>query len=85
MADPVATLEYVRAHLEDALATDARVAQGGLRVEIEDAGLLITGSVPTRDRHDAVSVVAAEVASGFVVRNATEPVPLGSPVASEEL
>ena len=85
MPDPISSLEYLRAHLEDALATDPRIAQGGLRVAIEGDGLLITGSVPAQERRDAVSIVAAEIAPGFRVRNDTEPVPLAHTVESEDV
>jgi hypothetical protein len=83
--DPIGSLEYVRAHLEEALATDGRLAQGGLHVSVDGDELVITGSVPARERHDAVSQVAAEVAQGFRVRNETTPVPLEEPLTDEPL
>jgi hypothetical protein len=77
--DPIKTLEYVRAHLEDALATDGRVAQQGLCVEIDGDVLVITGSVPAEERCRAVAEVAEEVAAGFRVRNEVEAVALAQP------
>jgi hypothetical protein len=81
--DRVETLDYVRAHLEEALATDGRLAQGGLRVSIDGDELVITGSVPATQRQAAVSQVAAEVARGFRVRNETTPVSLEEPLHDE--
>jgi hypothetical protein len=81
--DPIGGIDYVRAHLEEALATDARVTEGGLHVAVVGAELVISGSVSTPARHDAVTVVATEVAGEFAVRNATSVVRLDAPDADE--
>jgi osmotically-inducible protein OsmY len=81
--DPIGGIDYVRAHLEEALATDGRVTEGGLHVSVVGAELVITGSVSTPDRHEAVMVVASEVAGEFAVRNATSVVTLAQPESDE--
>jgi hypothetical protein len=81
--DPIGGIDYVRAHLEEALATDPRVAEGGLHVVVAGDGLVISGSVSTPARHHAVSTVASEVAREFTVRNETSVVPLRAPAAGE--
>ena len=83
MPERIAKLDYVRAHLEEALATDSRLAQGGLRVSIDGDELVITGSVPATPRHEAVARIAAEVARGFHVRNETTLVSLDEPLDDE--
>lgn len=79
MADPLGAIGYVRAHLQEALATDPRVTEGGLRVEIVGSELVVTGSVSTPARHVGVDAVAAEIAAPFRVRNETQIVSLTEP------
>ncbi|MGH8977430.1 MAG: BON domain-containing protein [Acidimicrobiia bacterium] len=83
MRDPIGGIDYVRAHLEEALATDPRVAEGGLHVAVAGDGLVVSGSVSTPARHRAVSAVASEVAQDFSVRNDTSVVPLREPTGGE--
>ena len=55
MRDPIGGIDYVHARLEEALATDARVTEGGLHVAVDGAELVISGSVSTsaaRCSHD---------------------------------
>jgi osmotically-inducible protein OsmY len=81
--DPIGGIDYVRAHLEEALATDPRVTEGGLHVSVDGAELVVSGSVSTPLRRQAVTDVASEVAGEFTVRNATSVVALDAPEADE--
>jgi hypothetical protein len=81
--DPIGGIDYVRAHLEEALATDPRVAEGGLHVVVAGVELVVSGSVSTPARRRAVSTIAAEVTGGFAVRNETSVVPMHTPTHRE--
>ncbi|MDP9389237.1 MAG: BON domain-containing protein [Actinomycetota bacterium] len=59
------------AHLEEALARDARVGELGLRVLVADDGVVVTGCVSTIERHHAVVDVVNEVLPGHRVENRT--------------
>jgi hypothetical protein len=83
--DPVGGIEYVRAHLEEALATDGRVSEGGLRIDVDGEELVISGPVATAARRDAVSIVASEVVGAFAVRNETVVTALDEPDTAEVL
>jgi hypothetical protein len=77
--DVLGGIGYVRAHLAEALATDPRVTEGGLRVAVEGDELVVTGSVSTEARRQGVAAVATEVAAPFRVRNETQVVALTEP------
>ena len=62
-------LDYVGAHLEEALATDGRVGEQGVHVAVDGDGLVVAGTVSTAERRSAVDDIAREVAHGVVVRN----------------
>ena len=79
MRDPVGGIDYVRAHLEESLATDGRVAELGLHVQVDGEELVVCGEVSTPERRDAVSTIAHEVVPQFRVRNETVLVPLAEP------
>jgi hypothetical protein len=64
-------LDYLGAHLEEALATDGRVAEQGVHVEVDRDALVVRGTVSTPDRRVAIDAVAREVAPDVVVRNET--------------
>jgi hypothetical protein len=82
--DVVGGLEYVRGHLEEALATDARVNEPGLKVLVEGNILVVRGVVSTGTRAAAVEAVARDVVPQFRVRNATTVVRLDEPAADED-
>jgi osmotically-inducible protein OsmY len=63
--------DYLAQHLRDALAADARVSELGLDVALRHGELYVTGTVSTEERRAAVDAVAAEVAPGRAVHNAT--------------
>lgn len=64
-----APLDYLGAHLEEALATDGRVAEQGLHVALGDDELVVTGTVSTPERCEAIDVVARELVPDVRVRN----------------
>ena len=79
MDEALAGIGYVRAHLQEALATDPRVTEGGLQVDVAGDELVVTGSVSTPARRQGVDAIAAEVAAPFRVRNETQVVSLPEP------
>ncbi len=68
MADAT-PLDYLGAHLEEALATDGRVAEQGLHVAVDGVVLVVTGTVSTPERCSAIDVVARETVPDTPVRN----------------
>ena len=62
---------YVIEHVRQALATDHRTLVQGLKVTVHGDSLVVSGTVSSDARRDAVGAVAAEVASGFRVCNET--------------
>jgi Domain of unknown function (DUF1918) len=77
--DGLEGIGYLRAHLAEALATDPRVTEGGLRVAVDGDQLVVSGSVSTETRRQGVAAVAADVAAPFRVRNETQVVALTEP------
>ena len=69
MPDATQSLEYLGAHLEEALATDPRVAEQGLHVDVVAEGLVVSGTVSTPDRHAAITSIARETVPDVAVRN----------------
>lgn len=61
--------EYLVAHVREALATDPRVNELGLDVQVAGADVVVTGAVLSSERRDAIGAVVAEVAPGHHVRN----------------
>jgi hypothetical protein len=76
-------LEYLRGHVEEALATDPRVTEQGLHVDVVGHVLVVNGTVSTPERRVAVGRVAREVAGDVPVRNETHLVPLEEPHDTE--
>ena len=60
---------YVIEHVRQALATDQRTLAQGLRVTRHGECVVVSGTVSSHARRDAVGEVAAEVAADFVVCN----------------
>jgi osmotically-inducible protein OsmY len=63
---------YVVAHVHDALATDGRVAELGIEVTRTGSTLVLLGRVASTAQREAATVVAAEHAPGFEIRNELE-------------
>jgi hypothetical protein len=78
-----APLEYLRGHLEEALATDPRVMEQSLSVRVDHDTLVITGAVPTPERCAGVDDVARDLAPSTVVRNHVQVVQLEEPDSTE--
>ena len=77
MRDPIGGIDYVRAHLEEALATDPRVTEGGLHVAVDGDELVVTGSVLDAERATRrVAPSPPRSPATFAVRNETSVVAL---------
>jgi osmotically-inducible protein OsmY len=62
---------YVAEHIHQALASDDRVNEPELRVQVVAGRVVITGDVHTRERRDAIDRVVRDVDPGLVVDNQT--------------
>jgi uncharacterized Rossmann fold enzyme len=62
---------YREEELRQALASDPRVAEPELDVRITGDRVVITGTVPTRDRRAAVEVVTKEHCRDLSIENRT--------------
>ncbi|HYY44952.1 MAG TPA: BON domain-containing protein [Actinomycetota bacterium] len=63
--------EYIIARVREALATDPRVSEPGLEVDIRLGTVFVRGEVPSETVRAAISEVAAETSAGVPVRNET--------------
>jgi osmotically-inducible protein OsmY len=77
---------YLVAKIREALAHDSRVNELELEVTIA-AGrqVFITGTVPTRERHEAVTDVVREMVPDYRVHNQTSVGNLAGPPEVEEI
>jgi hypothetical protein len=62
---------YLREHVRQALATDERVNEPELDVEVEGDRILVTGVVPTDERRAAVTEVVRSCCPELDVDNRT--------------
>jgi osmotically-inducible protein OsmY len=62
---------YVAEHIHQALASDDRVNEPELRVQIVAGRVVITGDVHTHERRDAIDRVVRDVDPALVVDNQT--------------
>lgn len=69
--DERAEQEYLSGHLEEALASDPRVAEPSLEVHVSGRSVVIRGEVATQERRAAVEDVAREVAPDRAIHNET--------------
>ena len=69
---PATRAEYVIAHLEEALAQDARVAEQGLHVSVEDGCVVVRGTVSTVERKAGIAAVVEAVTPDHPLRNEAE-------------
>jgi hypothetical protein len=76
---------YVVEHVRHALATDPRTLVQGLRVSLHGDSLVLSGTVASAARRDAVGEVAAEVASSLRVCNEIVVVDAGDHHRAEEV
>ena len=62
---------YLIEHVRDALAHDPRVGELDLSVEIDEETVVLTGTVASPDRQEAVGEVARDLLPDHQVRNET--------------
>jgi hypothetical protein len=62
---------YTAEHIRQALASDSRVNEPELRVQVVAGRVVVTGDVPTEERRAAIPEVVAEVDPELVVDNQT--------------
>jgi len=72
---------YERERIHQALATDPRVGEPELSVEVVAGRVLVTGSAPS----EPVRIVIAEVAPGAIVDNRVTVAPADEPAGEETI
>lgn len=77
--------QYVVAELQSALANDPRVNQLDIHVKIVGTKVFLTGCVPTEERLEAVTAVAAELLPDHDVHNELTVANYSEPDKSETL
>ena len=70
-AKPEPTDAYVAEHVREKLATDERVNEPELEVQVVGGRVFVTGVVPTDERRSAVGAVVAECCPDLEVENRT--------------
>jgi hypothetical protein len=81
----MAESRYDQERIRQALATDPRVGEPELSVEIVAGRVLVSGSVPSRKVRDAVDVVVIEVAPGMPLDNRVEVARRDAPTGEEPI
>ena len=76
---------YDQERIRQALATDPRVGEPELSVEIVAGRVLVSGSVPSREVRDAVDVVVIELAPGMPLDNRVEVARRDAPTGEEPI
>ena len=76
---------YDQERIRQTLATDPRVGEPELSVEIVAGRVLVSGSVPSRAVRDAVDEVVKEVAPGMPVDNRVEVARRDAPTGEEPI
>lgn len=71
--------EYIVAHVREALATDPRVNELGLDVQVQGDEVVVTGSVMTEGRRAAIAKVVEAAAPECRVRNQASVVTFSEP------
>lgn len=84
-AMPVGEPRYDQERIRQALATDPRVGEPELSVEIVGGRVLVSGSVPSREVRDAVEAVTGEVAPGLPLENRVEVARRDEPAGEEPI
>jgi hypothetical protein len=77
--------DRLEARLHEALATDARVGEPELAVEVAGARVVVDGTVPTEERRRAVSEVLRELAPELEIDNRVTTTPHREPRGEEAL
>jgi osmotically-inducible protein OsmY len=81
----VAELRYDQERIRQALATDPRVGEPELSVDIVAGRVLVSGSVPSREVREAVTEVVDEVAPGMPLENRVEIARRDEPAGEEPI
>jgi hypothetical protein len=81
----VAETRYDQERIRQALATDPRVGEPELAVEIVAGRILVSGSVPSLEVRDAVDVVVIEIAPGMPLDNRVEVARRDAPTGEEPI
>jgi osmotically-inducible protein OsmY len=81
----VAEPRYDQERIRQALATDPRVGEPELSVEIVAGRVLVSGSVPTETVREAVDAVVLEAAPGLPVENRVEVARRDEPAGEEPI
>ena len=68
-AGPVSEPRYEQERIRQALATDPRVGEPELSVDVVAGRVLVTGTVPSEKVRGAIDEVVAEVSSGVALDN----------------
>ncbi|HEX7277113.1 MAG TPA: BON domain-containing protein [Acidimicrobiales bacterium] len=76
---------YAGERLRDALAADPRVSELSVQVHIVADHVFVTGQVPTQERVDAISEIAARVLPDHVLHNDLGVITLAEPPTVEHL
>jgi osmotically-inducible protein OsmY len=77
--------EYLTGHLHQRLAEDPRVSEQGIVVRVAGGEIYLAGVVATRERREAISVVARECCGGHRVHNEVAVCAFPEPTAQESL
>jgi osmotically-inducible protein OsmY len=67
--EPVSEPRYEQERIRQALATDPRVGEPELSVDVIAGRVLVTGSVPSQKVREAIDAVVAEMAPGVALDN----------------
>jgi osmotically-inducible protein OsmY len=81
----VAEPRYDQERIRQALATDPRVGEPELSVEVVAGRVLVSGSVPSETVRDAVDLVVIEVAPGMPLENRVEVARRDEPAGEEPI
>ena len=76
---------YEQERIRQALATDPRVGEPELNVEVVAGRVLVTGSVPSERIREGVDLVVAEVAPGAALDNRVTVAPRDEPSGEETI
>ncbi|MFD7658115.1 BON domain-containing protein [Actinosynnema sp. NPDC059797] len=77
--------QYLSARLRRALAEDPRTTEQGVRVTVRGDNVLLSGSVASDERRDALKAVIHDVAPELTVLDDVKVVPVGAPAGREEI
>jgi osmotically-inducible protein OsmY len=83
--EPMGDPRYEQERIRQALATDPRVGEPELGVEVVAGRILVTGSVPNERVRSAVNDVVAEVAPGASLDNRVTVPPTDEPTGEETI